>query len=71
MSLMMVNFILRNFPMGKLTHWAAFFAVIAAFAALLGFGGGAGAAAPVAKVLFWASVTIIGVTLIAQAVRKA
>ena len=57
--------------MGKLTHWAAFFAVIAAFAALLGFGGGAGAAAPVAKVLFWASVTIIGVTLIAQAVRKA
>ena len=56
--------------MGKLTHWAAIFAVIGIFAALLGFGGAAGTAAPVAKVLFWFSLAMIGLTLMAGIVRR-
>lgn len=56
--------------MGKLTHWAASFAVIAILTGILGYGGGAGAAAPVAKVLFWFSVVMIGFTLTARIVRR-
>lgn len=56
--------------MGKLTHWAAIFAVIAVFAALLGFGEAAGSGAPVAKFLFWFSLVMIGLTLSADAVRR-
>lgn len=55
--------------MGKLTHWAAIFAVIAVFSALLGYGDGAGSAAPAAKLLFWFCVAMIGLTLSAVAVK--
>ena len=51
--------------MGKLTHWAATFAVIAIL-----YGGAAGAAAPVAKVLFWFSVVMIGFALTGRIVRR-
>lgn len=57
--------------MGKLTHWAAAFAVIALFAALLGFGGGAGAAAPAAKMLFWFSLAMIALALTSGFIRRA
>jgi uncharacterized membrane protein YtjA (UPF0391 family) len=56
--------------MGKLTHWAATFTVIAIFAALLGFGGAAGAAAPAAKVLFWFAVGMIALSLMSQFIRR-
>ena len=56
--------------MGKLSHWAATFAVIGLFAALLGFGGGAGAAAPVAKVLFWFSLGMIALSLSSAFIRR-
>ena len=35
--------------MGKSTHYAAIFAVVATLYAILGFWGGAGSAAPIAK----------------------
>jgi uncharacterized membrane protein YtjA (UPF0391 family) len=56
--------------MGKLTHWAATFTVIAIVAALLGFGGAAGVAAPVAKGLFWFSVGMIVLSLMSQLIRR-
>lgn len=56
--------------MGKLTHWAAIFAIIALFAALLGFGGAAGAAAPAAKMLFWFSLGMIGLSLTGRIMRR-
>jgi uncharacterized membrane protein YtjA (UPF0391 family) len=57
--------------MGKLTHWAATFAVVGLFAALLGFGEAAGSAAPLARALFWFSLTMVGLSLAAGAVRRA
>ncbi len=56
--------------MGKLTHWAVTFAVIGLFAGLLGYGGGAGQAAPVAKVLFWFSLGLIIVSVSTLFVRR-
>lgn len=56
--------------MGKLTHWAAAFAVIAILAGILGYGGAAGSAAPVAKILFWFSVVMIGFALTGRIVRR-
>lgn len=56
--------------MGKLTHWAATFVIIGFFAALLGFGEAAGTAAPAARVLFWFSLAIVGLSLAAGAVRR-
>ena len=56
--------------MGKLTHWAATFAVIGLFAALLGFGGAAGSAAPFAKLLFWFSLGMIGLSFAGRIVRR-
>lgn len=56
--------------MGKLTHWAVTFAIIAVFSAFLGFGGVAGSAAPIAKTLFWLSLIVVGFSLSADLVRK-
>ena len=56
--------------MGKLTHWSIIFAVIGLFAAVLGFGGAAGAAAPLAKVLFWFAVAMMGLTLTFGLMRR-
>ncbi len=56
--------------MGKHTHWAVTFGVIAIIAAILGFGEGAGSAAPVAKVLFWFSVGMIVLSLMSQFIRR-
>lgn len=56
--------------MGKLTHWAVIFSVIALFAALLGFGEVAGAASPLAIVLFWFSIGMIALSLIGGVFRR-
>jgi uncharacterized membrane protein YtjA (UPF0391 family) len=42
--------------MGKLTHWAVVFVLLAMLYAFLGFGEGAGAAAPFAKFMFWSAI---------------
>ena len=44
--------------------WAAIFAVAAVIFAALGFGGAAGAAWGIAKVLFWIAIVIAGLLLI-------
>jgi uncharacterized membrane protein YtjA (UPF0391 family) len=56
--------------MGKLTHWAVIFSIIGLIAALLGFGGAAGAASPAARALFWFCIAMIGLTLTAGFVRR-
>ncbi|MEQ1576570.1 MAG: DUF1328 family protein [Hyphomicrobium sp.] len=56
--------------MGKLTHWAATFAIIGLIAALLGFGGAAGTAAPLAKALFWFSLGMIALSLTSVFIRR-
>jgi uncharacterized membrane protein YtjA (UPF0391 family) len=55
--------------MGKLTHWAVVFSIIAALYAMLGFGGGAGQGSFAAEILFWAALTVAIATLIASRVR--
>jgi uncharacterized membrane protein YtjA (UPF0391 family) len=55
--------------MGKLTHWAVVFSIIAAAAGLLAFAGFAGAAVPLAKVLFWISLAVVAVSLVGHAAR--
>lgn len=50
--------------------WALTFLVIALIAALLGFGGIAGAAAGIAKVLFFVFVVLFLASIIAGGVRK-
>lgn len=44
--------------------WALIFAVIALLAALLGFGGVAGAAAGVAKILFFVGLALVALFLV-------
>ena len=56
--------------MGKFTHWAATFSVIGLFAAFLGFGEAAGSAAPIARMLFWFSLAMVGLSLAAGMVRR-
>ncbi len=56
--------------MGKFTHWAATFSIIGLFAALLGFGELAGSAAPIACLLFWFSLAMVGLSLAAGMVRR-
>jgi uncharacterized membrane protein YtjA (UPF0391 family) len=57
--------------MGKFTHWAATFFIIGLIAALLGFGELAGVAAPMARLLFWFSLAMVGLSLAAGMVRRA
>lgn len=49
--------------------WSLTFLVIALFAAVLGFGGVAGAAAGIAKILFFVFLVLFAVSLISRAVR--
>ena len=56
--------------MGKFTHWAATFSIIGLFAALLGFGEMAGVAAPIARLLFWFSLAMVGLSLAAGMIRR-
>ncbi|MBX9683756.1 MAG: DUF1328 domain-containing protein [Hyphomicrobium sp.] len=56
--------------MGKSTHWAAVFAVITVLSAMLGFGGGAGAASTAAIVLCWLSLTVMIVALVGSLLRN-
>jgi uncharacterized membrane protein YtjA (UPF0391 family) len=56
--------------MGRFTHWAATFSIIGLFAALLGFGELAGEAAPIARLLFWFSLAMVGLSLAAGIVRR-
>ena len=56
--------------MGKFTHWAATFSIIGLFAAVLGFGEVAGSAAPIARLLFWFSLAMVGLSLTAGIVRR-
>ena len=50
--------------------WTLFFLVIAIIAALLGFGGVAGAATDIARVLFFVFLVIFLATLVLGLVRK-
>ncbi len=56
--------------MGKLTHWAVTFAVIGLFAGVLGYGEGAGNAAPFAKALFWFSLGMIVLSVSSRFIRR-
>ena len=51
-------------------HYAVVFLVIALIAALLGFGGVAGAAAGIAKILFGVFISLFLVSLIAGGLRR-
>lgn len=52
-------------------RWTISFLVIALVAAVFGFGGIAGAAVGIAKILFYIAIVLFIVSLIAGAVRKA
>ncbi|MGL4395452.1 MAG: DUF1328 domain-containing protein [Hyphomicrobium sp.] len=56
--------------MGKSTHYAAIFAVFATLYAILGFWGGAGSAAPIAKALFWAATGVVAICVTGAIVRR-
>ena len=56
--------------MGKLTHWAVLFTVIGVFAAILGFGGGAGIATTPALTLFWFSVAIVLLSCLGSVLKR-
>jgi uncharacterized membrane protein YtjA (UPF0391 family) len=59
------------FPEGDaMLYWAVVFLIIALVAALFGFGGIAGAAVGIAKVLFFLFVVIFVVTLIMGLARR-
>ncbi len=49
--------------------WAVTFFVLAIIAALLGFGGIAGATAGLAQILFWIFLALLVLSFIARAVR--
>ncbi|HVY18635.1 MAG TPA: DUF1328 family protein [Bauldia sp.] len=55
----------------NLLHWTLVFLVVALLAALLGFTGLAGAAAGIAKILFWLALILAIVTFIANTLRRA
>jgi uncharacterized membrane protein YtjA (UPF0391 family) len=60
-------------PVAKEHHmlgWALTFLVIALIAAVLGFGGIAGASAGIAKILFFVFIVLFALGLIASLVRK-
>ena len=50
--------------------WALAFLVVALIAAALGFGGIAGASAGIAQILFFVSVILFVLTMIARAIRS-
>lgn len=52
-------------------RWAIIFFVIAIVAAILGFGGIAGAASSIAVILFWVFVALFVIGLIMHFVKKA
>jgi uncharacterized membrane protein YtjA (UPF0391 family) len=56
--------------MGNLLYWALVFLVVAVVAALLGFGGIAGAASGGAYLLFWVAIILFVVSLVAGLVRR-
>ena len=56
--------------MGNLLYWALVFLVIAVVAAVLGFGGVAGAASQGASLLFWVAIILFVVSLVAGLVRR-
>ena len=56
--------------MGNLLYWALVFLVVAVVAAMLGFGGVAGAASQGASLLFWVAIILFVVSLVAGLVRR-
>jgi uncharacterized membrane protein YtjA (UPF0391 family) len=56
--------------MGNLLYWALVFLVVAVVAAVLGFGGVAGAASQGASLLFWVAIILFVVSLVAGLVRR-
>ncbi len=56
--------------MGKLSHWAVVFCALALAFAVLGFGNVAGAAAPLAKLLFWAAAGAAALALAGSALKR-
>jgi uncharacterized membrane protein YtjA (UPF0391 family) len=57
--------------MGNLLHYAIVFLVVAIVAALFGFGGVAGTAKEVARLLFWVAIVLFVVALIGNFLRRA
>lgn len=49
---------------------ALIFFIVALIAGVLGFGGIAGAAAGIAKIIFWIGLALLVIALISNAVRK-
>ncbi|MDP9131158.1 MAG: DUF1328 domain-containing protein [Candidatus Binatota bacterium] len=56
--------------MGNLLYWALVFLVVAVVAAVLGFGGVAGAASQGASLLFWVAIILFVVSLVAGLLRR-
>ena len=56
--------------MGNLLYWALVFLVVAVIAAVLGFGGVAGAASQGASLLFWVAIILFVVSLVAGLLRR-
>jgi uncharacterized membrane protein YtjA (UPF0391 family) len=56
--------------MGNLLYWAVVFLVVAVVAAVLGFGGVAGAASQGAYLLFWVAIILFVISLVAGLVRR-
>lgn len=56
--------------MGSLLYYAIVFLIIAAVAAVLGFGGVAGVAVEGARILFWVAIVLFVVALIVGLIRK-
>lgn len=55
----------------NLLHWALLFLLVAIVAAIFGFGGLAGAATGIARILFWIAIIMAIVSVIANAMRRA
>ena len=61
----------RSLPMGRLTMlgWALTFLIVALVAAILGFGGIAGAAVSIAKIIFFVAIVLFAISAVAHLVR--
>ena len=62
--------ILSNLKANNMLRLALIFFIVALIAGVLGFGGIAGAAAGIAKIIFWIGLALLVIALISNAVRK-
>ena len=56
--------------MGKLTHWAVIFSLLALAYGVLAFSGGAGTASSAAELLFWSALAGVVVSSIGSLLRR-